>query len=48
MNAKRTRNHDEAVIAMLRDEPGFAGHYLRTALADIGEEGWQEGFYIAV
>jgi|GEM_PF-4516910 len=44
----RTVNHDDAVIAMLRDEPDFAGHYLRAALADIAEEGGQEGFYIAV
>lgn len=48
MNAKRNRNHDDATIAMLRDEPDFAGHYPRAALADIAEEVGQEGFYIAV
>lgn len=45
---KRTRNHDDAMIEMLRDDPDFAVPYLQAALEDIDEEGGQAGFLVAL
>lgn len=42
------RNHDDAVIDMLRADPDMAIEYLRTAFDELDEEGGESAFLIAL
>lgn len=42
------RNHDDAVIDMLRDDPGFAAEYLRVAFEEMDEVGGESAFLAAL
>ena len=44
----RTRNHDESVIEMIRQDPEFAIEYLRIAIEELDEEGGQASFLTAL
>ena len=44
----RSRSHDETVIKMIRDDPGFAEAYLHSAFAELDEEGGETGFLLAL
>ena len=35
----KTKNHDESVIEMIRQDPEFAIEYLRIAIDELDEEG---------
>lgn len=41
-------NHDETVIAMIRDDPAFAAEYLRIAFEELDEQGGEAGFLAAL
>lgn len=43
-----SRDHDEAVITMIRDGPAFAAEYLRVAFEELDEEGGEAGFLAAL
>lgn len=43
-----SRDHDETVIAMIRDDPAFAAEYLRIAFEELDEEGGDAGFLAAL
>ena len=43
-----SRPHDETVVELLRDDPGFADDYLAESLAAIDEPGGQEAFLQAL
>ncbi len=45
---KASRPHDETVVELLRDDPGFADEYLAESLAAIDEPGGQEAFLQAL
>ncbi|MEC8918505.1 MAG: addiction module antidote protein [Pseudomonadota bacterium] len=42
------KNHDTAVIEMLRDDPDMALDYLRTAFDELDEEGGESAFLLAL
>lgn len=42
------KSHDEAVIEMLRNDPGMALDYLRTAFDELDEEGGESAFLMAL
>ncbi|ERS85079.1 putative addiction module antidote protein [Halomonas sp. G15] len=42
------KSHDTAVIEMLRDDPGMAVDYLRTAFDELDEEGGESAFLLAL
>jgi probable addiction module antidote protein len=44
----RSRNHDDTVIQMIRDDPEFAAEYLRIAFEELDEEGGEAGFLSAL
>lgn len=44
----RSRDHDETVIAMIRDDPQFAAEYLRIAFEELDEEGGESAFLAAL
>jgi probable addiction module antidote protein len=44
----RSRDHDETVIAMIRDDPEFAAEYLRIAFEELDEEGGEVAFLSAL
>lgn len=44
----KARLHDDAMIDLLREDPGFAQAYLHQAFLDIDEEGGQEAFLLAL
>lgn len=44
----RSRDHDETVIAMIRDDPQFAAEYLRIAFEELDEEGRDIAFVSAL
>lgn len=41
-------SHDEAMIALLRDDPDFAAEYLQAAIEEVEEEGGQHGLLKAL
>jgi len=43
-----SRNHDDTVIAMLRDDPDFAAEYLKAAFEELDEEGGEGAFLMAL
>jgi len=43
-----TRNHDESVIEMIRNDPSFAEVYLHTAFEELDEEGGEASFLTAL
>jgi probable addiction module antidote protein len=43
-----SRDHDEAVITMIRDDPAFAAEYLRVAFEELDVEGGEAGFLAAL
>ncbi|MBI5041211.1 MAG: DNA-binding protein [Gammaproteobacteria bacterium] len=45
---KAARDHDEAMIEMLRNDPEFTASYLRTALEEIGLPGGEFAFLSAL
>lgn len=45
---KKAINHDDAMVAELRENPEYAQIYLQTALEDIYEEGGIAAFLIAL
>ncbi len=44
----RSRNHDDTVIEMIRNDPGFAEAYLHTAFEELDEEGGEASFLLAL
>ena len=42
------RGHDEATIAMLRNDPSFAAEYLRAAFEDLDEDGGEAAFLMTL
>ena len=44
----KTKNHDESVIEMIRQDPEFAIEYLRIAIDELDEEGGQASFLPAL
>ncbi|GGY10264.1 DNA-binding prophage protein [Litchfieldella qijiaojingensis] len=42
------RQHDDAVIEMLRSDPSMATDYLRTAFDELDEEGGEAAFLMAL
>lgn len=44
----RSRNHDDAVIEMIRNDPEFAETYLHTAFEELDEEGGEAAFLMAL
>lgn len=44
----RSRDHDETVIAMIRNDPEFAAEYLRIAFEELDEEGGEAAFISAL
>ncbi|MBF1800101.1 addiction module antidote protein [Alloalcanivorax profundimaris] len=42
------KKHDEAVVAMLRENPAMATDYLRTALDELDEPGGEPAFLLAL
>ena len=42
------KRHDEAVIEMLRTDPGIVLDYLRTAFDELDEEGGESAFRMAL
>jgi probable addiction module antidote protein len=42
------KNHDDAVIEMLRSDPNIAVEYLRAAFDELDEEGGESAFLIAL
>lgn len=44
----KTKNHDESVIEMIRQDPEFAIEYLRIAIDELDEEGGQASFLTAL
>ncbi|RCV86025.1 addiction module antidote protein [Vreelandella rituensis] len=42
------RSHDDAVIEMLRSDPGMAAEYLRTAFDELDEDGGEAAFLVAL
>lgn len=45
---KASRNHDDAMVDMLRRDPTFAATYLRTALEEISVPGGEAAFLAAL
>lgn len=45
---KAVRDHDEAIVEMLRQNPEFVVSYLRTALEEIGLPGGEQAFLTAL
>jgi probable addiction module antidote protein len=44
----KSRNHDEAVIEMLRNDPDFATEYLKVAFEEMDEDGGEVAFLMAL
>ena len=44
----KSRNHDEAVIEMLRNDPDFATEYLKVAFEEMDEDGGEAAFLMAL
>ncbi len=44
----KSRNHDEAVIEMLRNDPDFATEYLKVAFEEMDEAGGEVAFLMAL
>ncbi len=44
----KSRNHDEAVIEMLRKDPDFATEYLKVAFEEMDEDGGEAAFLMAL
>lgn len=44
----KSRNHDEAVIEMLRNDPAFATEYLKVAFEEMDEDGGEAAFLMAL
>ncbi|MFZ4832463.1 addiction module antidote protein [Rouxiella sp. Mn2063] len=44
----KSRLHDDAMVELLREDPGFAKAYLQQAFVDIDEDGGQEAFLMAL
>ncbi|UWN51999.1 hypothetical protein ASALC70_04234 [Alcanivorax sp. ALC70] len=42
------KKHDEAVVAILRENPAMATDYLRTALDELDEPGGEPAFLLAL
>jgi probable addiction module antidote protein len=45
---KRSRNHDETVIELIRNDPEFAVEYLRVAFEELDIEGGEISFLAAL
>lgn len=45
---KASRSHDETVIELLKEDPGFADEYLSAALDEIDEPGGREALLFAL
>lgn len=45
---KASRPHDDAVLELLREDPGFADEYLSVALDEAGEPGGREALLAAL
>lgn len=46
--AKKTANHDESVVEMLRNDAEFAEEYLHAAFEQLDEEGGEAAFLAAL
>lgn len=44
----KSRNHDETVIEMLRNDPDFATEYLKVAFEEMDEDGGEVAFLMAL
>jgi len=44
----KSRNHDDAVVQMLRNDREFAQAYLHAAFEELNEDGGEEGFLMAL
>ncbi len=44
----KSRNHDDAVIEMLRNDPDFATEYLKVAFEEMDEDGGEAAFLMAL
>ena len=44
----KSRNHDETVIEMLRNDPDFATEYLKVAFEEMDEDGGEAAFLMAL
>jgi probable addiction module antidote protein len=44
----KSRNHDKAVIEMLRNDPDFATEYLKVAFEEMDEDGGEAAFLMAL
>ena len=45
---KASRSHDDAVIELLREDPGFADEYLAAALDEVEQAGGREALLAAL
>lgn len=44
----RAQNHDDTVVDMIRNDPGFAEIYLHTAFEELDEDGGEAAFLVAL
>lgn len=45
---RKSRSHDDAVIAMIRNDPDFADAYLHAAFEELDKEGGEAAFLVAL